>query len=248
RGRPVASGVPRLTRPRSAWNPVYHLIEAQVLARPQLHDVEDLAGVHGEVLHHVVDRFHGGDRPALHAHRLEQGRRVEGSDHRGGVLHRPGQAREELLQGEWLALVELLLPAPHVGRAAHSADDPLPNVSRQVEEEVPDAVRRFVRAPPELLLGEPFGGGARPGQELVQEEGPGVVEKCPGDVAHGKQLKKVAERDRGQTSPRWRAMISPPTSTETGPSTLTATWYQVGCTGDGAENIAGRLTSRRTNA
>src|SRR5512138_351580 len=48
---------------------------------------------------------------------------------------------------------ELVRSPARVRRATHTADDPLADVTREVQEQVADAVRLLVRAPPEPVGG-----------------------------------------------------------------------------------------------
>ena len=51
-------------------------------------------------------------------------------------------------------MLELGIAIPVVWLRANTGKDPLPRVPAEVQDQVPDAVRFFVRAPPNLLVRE----------------------------------------------------------------------------------------------
>ena len=61
---------------------------------------------------------------------------------------------EKLGPGDRSLLRKLLGPMPQVGRPADARDDPLPQVAREVQDEVADRVHLGPRPPPDLLLAE----------------------------------------------------------------------------------------------
>jgi hypothetical protein len=62
-----------------------------------------------------------------------------------GFATNASQATEQLLLAGAAALGEFAGAVAHVGRAAKAGDDPLPQVTRQVQQQVADAVSRSTK-------------------------------------------------------------------------------------------------------
>src|ERR1041384_6560645 len=144
----------RMTRPGGTRDARFHRVEAEVGAAAQLGDVHDLSRVHAEVLDGVIDGLERGHAAALHRPPVVEPRRIGPRYHRVLLEHRLGENGQQLVAREGLPPAELARAVATIRRAAHAAHDPLPDVSRQVEHQVADAVRGVIGPPPEVRLGE----------------------------------------------------------------------------------------------
>ena len=93
---------------------------------------------------------------------------VHAAQHRVRLLHHARQRLKHLLAGQAAAPGELGGPVAQDGRSAQTADDPLADISGEVEQEVGDAVAVFVGPEPDLLGGEQ-GAAAANLREMVGE-------------------------------------------------------------------------------
>ncbi len=120
--------------------------EAQVFAAQGLGGVDDLAGMEGEVFRDVEDGFEAGDSKPLDrimAHKVLSRKPGEHSD---GSLNRLAKMGQDWRNLQRPLLGEFLVAPPVVGSTAESRDDPLTNVSFQVQHKVPNAIRGRIRA------------------------------------------------------------------------------------------------------
>lgn len=78
--------------------------------------------------------------------------------------------------GDVFALVEFEIAVAFIGRATQAADDPLTDVSVEMEDEVADGVICFVGAPPEVVCGEFFEAAFDAGEIFFQKAFTGVFE------------------------------------------------------------------------
>jgi hypothetical protein len=53
-------------------------------------------------------------------------------------------------------LIEFLLPVLRAMRAAGDVDNPLPRAAFEMQQQIADAVRAFVRAPPHVVVTQDF--------------------------------------------------------------------------------------------
>src|SRR5258705_9768411 len=94
-----------------------------------------------------------------------------------GILDGRPEASQQVGSRERAARVEFALPIALVSGATDAADDPLPHVAGQVKNQVSDAVRLRIGAPPELLVGQPFHRLLDSREVAVGEQTPGLREE-----------------------------------------------------------------------
>ncbi|HVH26247.1 MAG TPA: hypothetical protein VM818_05790 [Vicinamibacterales bacterium] len=128
--------------------------QLQISCGQRLGEDDDLSRVHAEVLDDVVDGLKHGHVVSLNGTRGEQRLGTELAKHGVGLRERGLQPREKLARRELMPLVEFLLTVPLHGSVADAANYPLAHIAAQVQQQVADAVRRFVRPRPDLLVAE----------------------------------------------------------------------------------------------
>ena len=163
-------------------------VETEVPAIELLGDVDDLAVVQAEVLHHVIDGLQAGDRIALN---VEGGGEVvggEAGEDGGGLVEGGAEAVEQDARGQVVALGELGRALAGVGIVIEGGDQPLSDIAVEMQQQIADTVAGLVGAPPDLLVGEGFDGAAHARPALVDQLGAGVVEEGVGEIegrSHG---------------------------------------------------------------
>ena len=128
--------------------------EAEVFRALQLRDVNDLPGVIGHVLDHMRRSFVAGHIKLLNAAPLRQIVGIHARQDGTGFPHRLPQFFRQRLPRDRPAFVKLLVPLPKVRHAAQPGDNPLAHVAADMQHEITDAVRGFIRTPPDLVVGE----------------------------------------------------------------------------------------------
>ena len=113
-------------------------IEPQILPADHLGQHDDLTRVHREMLRDVQDRIQDGNFAALDGPPFGEPRRVERRQDGVRVGHGPAEPGKQLGTRDHRALIEFLLTIPCTGGAADSADDPLPHVAAQVQDQIAD--------------------------------------------------------------------------------------------------------------
>ena len=96
--------------------------------------------MHREVFRHVEDGFEDFDVVALDFAALEQDRRVERLKGDLDVGEGCPKQRQQLVAGDWIALLKLRITIARVRLGTDSADNPLARVAREVQDQVTDAV------------------------------------------------------------------------------------------------------------
>jgi hypothetical protein len=126
-----------------------HVVEPHPIGLIRFREQDNLPGVHREVFDDVVHRLEHGHVVRLNdAPRMEVGRgerREDAVDVRDRLFEPIDQRGHRYRR----TLVELGLAISHVRRAADAADDPLPRVPGEVQQQVADTVRRLVRSRPD---------------------------------------------------------------------------------------------------
>src|SRR6266571_2196754 len=75
----------------------------------------------------------------------------------------------KILPRNYLTLRKLSIAISRIGSAAYTTDDPLPRVAAQMQQQISNTVRLFIRPPPDLLIGEPFETSFDLGKEILAE-------------------------------------------------------------------------------
>ena len=140
--------------PHRQCQPAGVLVEVNGPGRAQLRQENDLAEVHGEVLDADEDGVDDREVATLDGAPFEQRLRRQRAEHTVHFIEGLIQVAQELLPRRSVRRGEFGRAMPDVRRAAHAADHPLAHVARQMQQQVADAVRLIVRAPPEGVLGQ----------------------------------------------------------------------------------------------
>lgn len=106
----------------------------------------------GHVLHYVENCLKHAHPPTLDHSTLHQHRRTDGGQLAIHVRERAHDQCRKLRARHAAPGVELLLTAAHIASSADARNNPLLSVAAQVKHQVAGAVRRVVRAPPEIAV------------------------------------------------------------------------------------------------
>jgi hypothetical protein len=128
---------------------------SQIIAGQQLGYKYYLAGMLGEMLDHLIDRFHFSDLVILNGHSLREPCRVEFSNDIDRLGDRLARALNKLRRLEAAARRKFPVTIPLVRQVADSETDPLTNVAAQVQNQVADGVNVLGVAGPDLIVVEP---------------------------------------------------------------------------------------------
>lgn len=109
----------------------------------------------GEVFHHVVDGLERGDVKALNRMRGQQVLRLERLDHLASFFYLPLQQSLQSAARNRPLLCEFKIAIANIHFAAQSRDDPLVDITGEVQREISSAVGRVIRAPPHALFRKP---------------------------------------------------------------------------------------------
>ena len=126
-------------------------VVSQVFPGHKLCRVDDLACVAGEMFHGAVDGFQHRHVVALHGEWLREALRRERSDHAGGFIHDGAQAPGQTGRRDAAARCELRIALADIRLPTHRADDPLPDITAQMQHQVADRIFIFRAACPNLL-------------------------------------------------------------------------------------------------
>lgn len=168
RAGPLGDGPPKLRRLLPVGGLAQVREVAEIGAGGRLGGEDDLAGVLGEVLDNVVDGFEHGDILALDADTRSQACRRKDGDDGAGLAHGGAEAVAKFVRAEAAAGGEFRIAIPHVRCAAHTRDDPLPQIAGQMQNQVAGCVLILASAKPELLRAEPADAIVDARSELIQ--------------------------------------------------------------------------------
>jgi hypothetical protein len=110
--------------------------------------------VHREVLDGVVDGERHRDLAPARLPSLEQFFRTEASQRRVRLRQHVPQPLQQLRPRNLLSLVELLLTIPLMLGAPGDVSDPHAGATFEVQQQIPDAVRRLARSPPHVFVAQ----------------------------------------------------------------------------------------------
>ena len=108
--------------------------------------------MHREVFGDVEDGVEKSDVVALDLATLQETRGVEGAEGGFDFRQRGAEQCQQVVTGNRVTLCEFCVAIALVRLPADSADDPLARVAAEVQDQVADAVRFFIRTPPDLLV------------------------------------------------------------------------------------------------
>jgi hypothetical protein len=132
------------------------LIESEVFFAKEFRRIDNLARMQREVLYYVIDGFENRLVIALYPNALREPLRRNILNHLNGFINR---CREPGTEGRRVNLApgsEFRVTVAGIGTTPYGRYDPLPYVSAQVKNQVPDRVTFIRAAPPDLVGGEPF--------------------------------------------------------------------------------------------
>src|ERR1700674_4790037 len=118
----------------------------------EFRNVDDLAGVISEMLGYVVGRIQPGYVKALNF--ISPRQRIIGElrQHPARMPDCPAQLRDEHLAGNGPSLREFAVAFPPVIRPAEARNNPLPDISAEMQDEIAGAVGRRIWPPPNVLF------------------------------------------------------------------------------------------------
>ncbi len=134
------------------------------------------------MLHHMEDRFQTGDVVFLDMPNFKKCGAIKPFKSPVGLHQRGVEFLEKFVFREMRPLGKLLRPIPYIRRPSNTGDDPLPDISAQMQDEVTDTVIGLVCAPPDVVIGQFVHAPFVTGLVLVQQFLPGVSEKLLTEV------------------------------------------------------------------
>src|SRR5438045_4489530 len=135
-----------------------------------------------EVLDYLIHRVQSADGVALDVVCREEVGLTDASHYRCRILQRSGDRLQQLSCGYHLPLREFSWAIALVLAMIEWGNQPLIHVSIQVQDQVADAVARFIRTPPHLLIAERFHTSAKTRPVLVQQLPAGKLDECSGQA------------------------------------------------------------------
>jgi len=94
------------------------------------------------------------------------------------------EAVQQLGTGNSFTLIEFLLPVSRAMRAAGDVDNPLTRAAFEMQQQIADAVRAFVRAPPHVGISQGFHAPLNLRQVVGAQESARLGDKVFRDVSH----------------------------------------------------------------
>ena len=110
--------------------------------------------MHREVFRYVEDGFEDVDIVALDFSILEQGCGIDGLESRFDVSERRTEQGDQFVARDHVALFEFRIAIALVRGGTNTTYNLLPRIAAEVQDQVADAVRFFVCAPPDLLVAQ----------------------------------------------------------------------------------------------
>ena len=132
------------------------LVESQVFFAKEFRSIDDLARMQREVLYYVINRFEDGFIVALHSNALCEPLRRYILNHLDGFINRCREPGTESPRVNLAPGSEFCVTVAGIGTTPDGRYDPLPYVSAQMKNQVPDRVTFIRAAPPDLVLGQAF--------------------------------------------------------------------------------------------
>src|SRR5277367_4828460 len=108
------------------------LIIHEILARQQLGEQDDLAGMHREMLDHMGDRLQNRDVVTLGSNSFNEPGGRQGTDEGGSFDNAQPKQIGQLFGRFATSRVELGVPLPMIGQSGHARTNPLPDVARKM--------------------------------------------------------------------------------------------------------------------
>ena len=126
--------------------------EFQVLARPEFRDINNLTDVESEMFEDDREDFE--DRPVtiLNSGFVEEARRIEPGQRPIRLEKCIVQSAEKVIFRILLTLREFMRFVPGIRSSADPRQNELVEVSREMQQEVADAVVGFVLPPPDVVV------------------------------------------------------------------------------------------------
>lgn len=188
-GRPVSTVLRLLTgarfplsrsfaaTPKGNRPAVSVIIELNPSRRVHLGEEDYLAGVHGEMLHYVEDRRQSGCLTTLDGESAAKIGLTQAGQNAIGIPQNGLEFRHEGVDARPIASRELGRPVAAHRHFTDSANYPLANIARQVDDEIADAVGVLVRAVPDGRGWKVAHGESKLGGILMAEVVAGPLQK-----------------------------------------------------------------------
>jgi hypothetical protein len=127
-------------------------IKAKILTSHQLSDIKNLSGMMREMLYHLIHGFEHRCVATLDGFWLRQPFGRDLFDYTGGFLDDAVQRMFQFFGFGIIACSKLCIALPDIGRSANAGNNPLPDISAEVQYEVPDGILSFRFPPPDLIV------------------------------------------------------------------------------------------------
>ena len=133
---------------------VQMLIEAEIFACVEFGGKHYLSGVHGKMLHNMIDRLQHADVEVLHGDAFGQPRGRQRAHHSHSLVNFATHVSGQFWDRHSTTRGKLRIARPLVWDAADLGGDPLPHIAAKVQHQIADGVLIFIAAHPHLVFVE----------------------------------------------------------------------------------------------